>query len=352
MDLGALMQRKQHICFIIVLCYGLSSCASLDLIHDPHTGLISRDQVTKFVKSVRCEIITYLEANRRRKQYYFDLSESLFGFVSLDLAVFDTLGVLGGDAGVDRVTTINSIDNFTWHLGPIINSQNTYDMTIGFLIPQNAKLSSVNSDDQVSCFSPPLPDDFEGLAQGRYKTIERFTRILVNGTQPLAEWLLGIDTEMSPNVEASRIGEVSYPSQMTYTFTVQVTAGLNAKYSLVNPVWNTLSPGGTVSTQQTSKLQFTLNGPDAMLLVGAQTGTAVIGGTGGPTYEPIPGTAPTLTKTTKSLVPAPPGPPTVAPPSGSGNRLPTGIKQSQPQRGLPQGHLIYPLPLVPLGGFR
>ena len=41
----------------------LAGCVSPNLIHDPQTGIISRDQIPGFLKSVRCELATFYEAN-------------------------------------------------------------------------------------------------------------------------------------------------------------------------------------------------------------------------------------------------------------------------------------------------
>jgi hypothetical protein len=214
-------------------------------------------------------------------------------------------------------------------------------MTISFIIPQNAKLNFVYAEaDSPACYSKPFNGDFEGLARGQYPEIQRFTRIQVNGVLPLAAWLLDIGTEMWANVKASQQGEVAYPVQMAYGFTVQVTTGLDVRYSLVNPVWNPLAPAGTISSQQMSKLQFTLNGGDAGLFFGANTGTAVIGSAAGqPPYAPIPGVnAPSSGSLSHLLTPKAAQVQTVTPKAGTTPSV---------RRGVPQGFLQYPLPLLP-----
>jgi hypothetical protein len=309
----------------IVLC----SCTSLNFIHDPQTGIIGRDQVQGIVKSTKCELITYFEANRHRRNHYFDLSEQLFGNIVLDLNVVDTAGFPPGGTSIDNVHPFNA-DTVTWHFGPTLQSQNTYDMTLSYIVPQNAKLSSIpDGDAGITCYSAGIRD-FEGLARGDYPKLERFTRVKVNGVKPLAAWLLEVSSDLWPNMEAAKLGETAYPVQMSYAFTVQITGGLEVKYSLVNPVWNPLAPDVAASSQQTSKLTFALNGADASLASGASTGTAVIGG----------GTAPYV----------PPTPPRLVPPGAAPTPTPAEPKHRRGRpalRGQPRGYLLVPLPLIP-----
>ncbi|QOZ42194.1 hypothetical protein XH89_00960 [Bradyrhizobium sp. CCBAU 53340] len=331
----------------------LTACTGLNVVHDPQ-GVMDRQQVQGLVKSVKCELITYLEANRRRKTDYFDVSEQLFGNVILDLNVVDIAGFASGSTSIDRLRTVNDSENFTWHFGPTLNGQGTYDMILSFLLPQNARISfAATKDDSVRCYSGPLNSDFEGLARGDYSDSEQFVRIRVNGVKPLASWLLDLGKDMWSGMEAAKLGETAYPAQMAYTFTVQVTAGLEVKYSLINPMWNPLGIGGAASTQQTNKLQFTLNGADASLASGASTGLAAIGG-GTPPYQP----------------PQPPRArvPTAAPPASAPLAAPSGQEAAPPQaapsekterrtrhrrpasaappRGMPQGYLLAPVPII------
>ena len=313
-------------CAVAILSSTLiCSCTSLNFVHDPQTGVITRQQVEGFLKSTRCEILTYFEANRRRKSEYFDLSNQLFAAITLDLNVQDTAGFPQGGTSIDRLHTASPTESWTWHFGPTLDGQNTYDMILSLLVPQNAKLDfSAKRDPSISCYSGPPTSDFEGLAHGEYAAAERFTRIRVNGMAPLAAWLLDVGAEMWPNVEAAKHGETAYPVQMAYTFTVQFTAGLEVKYSLTNPVWSPLAPNAAASSQQTSKLQFWLNGADASLANGATTGSAVIGGGSTIPYEPIP------------------YPPVGAAP-GKGRAV---AGPARWQRGVPHGFLITPLPLI------
>jgi hypothetical protein len=308
----------------------LCSCTSLNIIHDPETGIIGREQVVGIVRSTKCELITFFEANQHRSKNYFDLSQSLFGNVIFDLNVIDTAGFPQGGTSLDNLHTINPNSSFTWHFGPTLNGQNTYDMTLGFIVPQNATLSSKAN--EFTCYSSPS-NDYEGLAEGRYPKIEQFTRVRVNGVKPLASWLLEVASSMWPEMEAAKLGETAYPVQMAYNFTVQITGGLEVKYSLINPVWSALAPDAAVSSEQTGKLTFTLNGADASLAGGASLGTAVIGN-GTQPYEP-----PTPPRRAPNVAGGPAPQPAPAPPAIGHAR------RRLLDRGQPHGYLIAPLPL-------
>lgn len=311
----------------------LCGCASLDIIHDPQTGIIGKEQVQGIVKSTKCELITFFEANRHRREQYFDLSEALFGNVIFDLNVVDTAGFPQGGTSIDNLHTISPTSFYTWHLGPTLNGQNTYDMTLNFLVPQDAKLSSVvGSAREFLCYSE-ASSDFEGLAAGKYPKIEQFTRVRVNGVKPLASWLLEVSSNMWPEMEAAKLGETAYPVQMAYNFTVEITGGLEVKYSLINPVWSPLAPDAAVSSQQTGKLTFTLNGADASLASAASTGLAVIGSSGvSPPYVPT--------------VPPRPVPGSIIAPTPQPPSPPRAQRARKWSRGQPHGYLLAPLPIL------
>jgi hypothetical protein len=186
----------------------LASCASLNFVHDPHSGPIDRKEVPLLLKSIRCELITFYEANRQRRRLFFadpdrasavelyphyELSEKLFGLISLDLKVQDNAGFNGT---FDNVQTADAMNSRTWHFGPSLSDQNTYELNWSFLIAQNNRLvrnSKVR--DPFECYTS-LPKgagsnlyDFEGLASGAYPELQMFTRIWVVGIKPLAAWL-------------------------------------------------------------------------------------------------------------------------------------------------------------------
>lgn len=121
------------------LCLG--SCTSLNVIHDPHPFL-DRQHVPNPLKSMRCELITYIEANRQRRNLFYmlrnfdrtyafanfphyELSEKQFGLIVLDVKVQDTVGV---GATIDPLNTVDAATTRTWHFGPTAGNQNTYEL--------------------------------------------------------------------------------------------------------------------------------------------------------------------------------------------------------------------------------
>jgi hypothetical protein len=313
-----LTSRIAPVCVIGTL---LASCTSLNLLHDPQTGVIGRDQIPGFLKSVRCELKTFYEANWwRQRQYrnalgdndiliararktnnkvllnnalqqrrqaiqrypHFTLSDELFGGVFLDLKVVDTLGVGTGDTNVVRKHVFDSTKSQTWAFNPQANTQNTYDMNLSFIIDQKFGLANATNNDEFGCYSVAwqsmpgaTPDDF---AKGRFPETQQFTRIMVNGVTPFAAWLLDNSEQVWVNFKAvtpAAESEQLVPVQMNYLFSVQITAGLDVRYSLTSPVWSPAQIGGIASTVQTSQLQLYFNGVDAQLAGGTKTGTAI-----------------------------------------------------------------------------
>lgn len=318
---------------IICAALCLGSCTSLNVIHDPHPFL-DRQQVPNLLKSMRCELITYIEANRQRRNLFYllrdfdrayafatfphyELSEKQFGLIVLDLKVQDTVGA---GASIDPLHTVDAATTQTWHFGPSAGNQNTYELNWSFLVPQDARLTPPpNKIDPLQCYTalPPIipfrgvedrlrkagyvTRDFDGLARGDYPELANFVRVTVNGTLPLAAWLQSNSTETWANFAALdrklEANEQFIPAQMIYTFAVQATVGLEVKFTLVSPSWSALAPNANGSTQHTSQVQIWLNGEPAKLAAAAQTGTAEITTTPAEPHGagPLPG-APTVQK--------------------------------------------------------
>jgi hypothetical protein len=176
-------------------CAALTGCASLALIHDPQTGVISRDEVPRFLKSVRCELSTFYQANlfRRtifearaaeaqrvkqqadrtknvvlvaeaenlreqavREGVHFPIAAELFGGVFMNLKVIDTLGIGAGDTNIVNKQVHDATHSETYGIAPTLNSQNTYEMTYSFLIDQGAGISTTPFDDPFKCYNPGL----------------------------------------------------------------------------------------------------------------------------------------------------------------------------------------------------
>jgi hypothetical protein len=347
----------------------LAGCADLSVIHDPQTGLISSDQVDAFLKSVRCELRTFYAANNQNeksyaaainrydkliaaaKRYqkekngiganaalskaamvraeaierfpYYLLENDLFGGVYLDLKVIDTFGFPTAGASsstFDNKSVINATHSFTWLIGPTLYNQNTYEEIDNYIIEQTDSL--VAGPDPFSCYSQ-LPKDLAGLAYGEYPEWTKFKRIRVNFQKPLAGWLMDRSAQLwhtfkaaSEEAENDRI----IPVQSTYNFTVQITSGVDGKYSLLTPAWNPAQVDFGASNAQSSLVTIAINGDDASLAAGAKVGTAVNDATNHakPPYVPV--------GNLRELQVSPP----VAP-------------------GTPRGHLLWP-PTLPVPG--
>ena len=86
----------------------LSSCASPYFVHDPRTVVVDRDEVPRLLKSLRCEMVTFIAANNQRnmmfqaeaklhgirsaieKYSYYEIDWAQFGALELSLQVQDT----------------------------------------------------------------------------------------------------------------------------------------------------------------------------------------------------------------------------------------------------------------------
>jgi hypothetical protein len=315
---------------VIAICAGafaVGGCTSLFYAHDPQFGPMSRDQIPPFLQSLRCELITFYEANNQRhnlfdfyntnhhRRYavdnfpYFELSKELFGGIYLDLKVVDTANVPGSGTNFNQKTSFDAAHSTSWHAGPTFSDTNTYELVRSFLIAQNQTLSGptitttsyeagdIPDADPFQCYKA-IPQtaadrdvektvkpkfkvrDFDGLAQNNYPKLNQFQRIRVTGSSvlPLAAWIQENMRDSWSNFaakdESIEIKENIIPTQITYSFTVQVQLGLDVSYSLATTRWNPLALDAGGSTQQTSFLQFVVNGPDAALAAGAKNGVA------------------------------------------------------------------------------
>jgi hypothetical protein len=273
----------------------LASCAALNAVHDPQSGLITRAQVPKLLQSVRCELITFYDANEVKQNAFkagkpidyafFPLDETQLSAVFLDLKVIDNIGIPSGSSGTNVNQTFLSnggVDKRTWHLGPTVSDTNTYELNWPFVIPQDAKLDlskirrAAETNDYFPCYRPiPKGITSEDLAWHKYPDFERFSRIFVDGTEPLAGWLLNnsgeLGTALFPRANGGK-NEKMFPAQMIYTFTVQFGFGADASLSLITARWNPIALDIAGSTQQTSVLTIYVNGYDSLNANGARTG--------------------------------------------------------------------------------
>lgn len=279
----------------------LVSCTSLFFVHDPQSGVISAGLLPDFVKSVKCELITFYQLERTRKQEYeklakldpveafsryayFEINPFLYGTFTLELKVTDSLGVGAGTA-IDSKHISDPTHSDTWHAGPTASGQGTYDLIWNFLLRQDAGLAPIGAKvnasgdeaDRFACYRGPLNslEELEQFAAAPSSRAAQFRRIFVNGQKPLAAWLRDIGSTMNAN----RLGptdpaERAELAQMYYSFAVQVIAGLDVKYTLLSPQWNPLAAQLTGSLQQNSNLQVYINGPGAPYANSAKAGGA------------------------------------------------------------------------------
>lgn len=349
--------------FIAAISSLLAACASPYYVHDPEFGLYFRpSQIPGLLKSLRCEMATYAAANNQReiihnalikylgnsmevreeansKYPYFALDPARYGGVALDLKIQDSLGTQSGTAFDWKRAASDGIHVHTWHIGPTLSDQSTYEALISFVSYQDVyKLSSLSNNpqsqntartDSFACYKsiplrpkasipfrypqyhlvipqPPksiytsgypaslniddVRQNLEAVAAdkvGRYTT---FTRITVNGDKPLAEWLLDMGTRVNSttNVPTSQEQEESMsPGQITLTFTIDTNAGLDLRYGWASGLWTAVAGDAAAGLHQTGTLTLVLNGVDALNSAGAKSGVSV-------RYSEIPKTAPRL----------------------------------------------------------
>ena len=79
-------------------------------------------------------------------------------------------------------------------------------------------------------------------------------------------------------VEKKYLDEAIDVGQMSYTFTVQYTAGIDAKFSLISPAWNSLTVDAAASGVQTGVVSVYVNGYMTATALGAKSGLVAIPG--------------------------------------------------------------------------
>jgi hypothetical protein len=293
----------------------LSACASPYFVHDPRTLVVDRAEVPRLLKSLRCELATYIAANNQRnilfaaeakahglesaeeKYQYFEIDPRRFGGVSLTLQIQDNLGLqmpgVGfGGTQFNRVwTNDGGVHSHFLNLGPSGSSLSTYLANWTFVIPQDAitlrpartNISATNQSATNAltfpCYaavpkraSPPFDSvyaevDLDALARNDFPDYALFKRIWVNNTTPLAAWLEDVGTSITSSTlnwhNEQQKPDRMIPAQMSYTFTIQVTGGLDVRYGLSAPLWPTVAAEVTGSMQKTNTISIFLNGIEA-----------------------------------------------------------------------------------------
>lgn len=281
-----------------VVAIGLGSCTSLFYVHDPQSGIISAGQIPNFLKSLRCEMIVFYQIERSRKVAYdrekdkeiafanyahFAVDPQLYGVFTLELKVTDTAN-LGTGTSLDYKRVFDASTSQVTHVGPTLGSQGIYDLIWTFIMKQDAKLAIADPVSATpadgSCLSGPVNSlpELEALAEGKTPQIAAFNRISVNGTTPLAAWLRDNGSLMSMSFLSPAKGEeVAEPAQMTYTFSLQASGGLEAKYSFTSIHWSPLAAQASGSLQQNSIVAFYINGRRAAYANGAKGGQSGFG---------------------------------------------------------------------------
>jgi hypothetical protein len=317
----------------------LASC-TLQNIQDPQFGLLDGHRVLPgLLKSIRCELITFYADNQERRRSldwirnrlyhegvktirldevlnhrYYDLDTEAYGAFVLESKIVDNIGLPGTNSSF-----ANQLHAFPAHaqvftVAPTLSAQGTYDMNYNFAIQQDedfAHLPHISEDrvpaqgvengeeknDPLLCYQKVVSGHFDDLAAGKYPTLERFDRLRVDGGLPLAAWLqynttiMGVSRNIladisSPNdrkpvpVAAEYVNEGVDGGQMSYIFTVQYTAGVDAKFSLLSSRWNTLAADLMASAVQTGVLSLYVNGYMAVTAINAKTGLVLIPGKG------------------------------------------------------------------------
>lgn len=443
---GAIMFAIVRVAASFAACLVLCACASPFFIQDPQIGFVSREQIPYLIKSLRCELATYIAANNQRQiihtalitpgipdltshptpvleaneQYpYFAIDPSLYAGIAVDLKIQDSAGIQSGTTFGWKRTEPDKLHSRSWTVGPTLTDQSTYEGSVAFLMPQDvfrivpstgpqlsyAQAAADDGQDKpflcfntvplkpeadvpfrrpeytyaplkpepsnplqkinyhfLSGFPAPLTidnlsEDIEGLAAGKYPNYADFDRIMVNGITPLAAWLQGISTTMTSSMFITKLDEMeesTTPGQMTYTFTIQVTAGLDGKAGWTTTLW-TLGGEASAGLQHTSTLTLVLNAVSASLSSGTKGGTAsrlITVDLSKPSdvlvaFTPMPRIQRTvIVQKEKKLIEERIAP-QVAPP-----KLAPLKPFNRPTAPLyhPPGQLLYPLPLSPLGG--
>jgi hypothetical protein len=286
----------------------LGSCASPYFVHDPRTLIVDRDEVPRLLKSLRCELITFIAANNQRnmmfqaeaklhgiksaieKYSYYEIDWTQFGVLDLSLEVQDNLA-LGSGTQFERLRTESLGHSHAWDFSPTGSDQNTYDATWYFAVPQDAiTLQPAPADDSsqqpFSCYAkipkrnpPPFgsvytQDDIEALARDDFPDDALFKRVRVNNALPLAAWLEEVGSSTSDaTLHGSTLQQKwdqIVPAQMQYQFEVVVTGGLDVKYNLASPLWPLVGAEVSGGMQKTNTITIVLNGIDSQSVYAAQ----------------------------------------------------------------------------------
>ena len=290
----------------------LGGCAFMhDNVRDPGTLV----PVASVLKSLRCEAITYLVANRLRQKEFknlvqhdftaafdkyasLDLDDKEYGTIEADLKTIDSLGL---SLGMDWKTNVaKNGSSHDWHIGPSVTATKTYVRSDVFALPQDAELGPRTgkkgdlpqfygdvdrSDAGYFCYTAKKGtsdsliaiDVAEMLARDELPQFDNYERILVDGHLPLARWLEIKGSEMVKNsVAKGPYLETLLPAQLNYSFALELKPSFDFKYTMVATVINPQVPDVTASIDSTSTFFIYLNTEYAKAAYGAKSGGADI----------------------------------------------------------------------------
>jgi hypothetical protein len=302
----------------------LSSCASPYFVHDPRTLIVDREEVPRLLKSLRCEMITFIAANNQRnmmfqaearlhgiesaiaKYSYYEIDWTQFGALELSLQVQDNLGLQSGTQ-FDWLRTDGNGHSQALNIGPTGSDQSTYVATWYFAVPQDAITvrpapPHPGEEPPFSCYSAipkrvPAPfgsiyteDDLDALARNDFPDYALFKRVWVNNMTPLAAWLEQVGISISDaTLHGTNVKEKNdqvIPGQMQYQFQVVITGGLDVKYILASPLWPAVGAEVAGGMQKTNTIVITLNGLDSQSAYQSQFSGGGVKNTGAPTALP------------------------------------------------------------------
>lgn len=287
------------------------------------------------VRSLRCEIITFIVENRLRNKLWDDtlpgithgasedaLNDKIaflkrYPYVPLDKKQYAALGVDLKNIDIAGVTINNDWKNVfknspvvrDFHIGPAITATNTYEFLPPLAIQQVADLGPAKSFDPPG--APPLPPAkryssifyrqptsdapfycYKSLANSRASTlvdaIEQIQTLVVNGSgsqdyanfdrvfvgpYTLAQWLQNIAADLTENSHTIfATPESLIVGQIAYTFTLDIKPAMDFKYTYMANVVNPFVPDLSASLEHSSTFSIFLNTPNALAALTAKQG--------------------------------------------------------------------------------
>ncbi|WP_157235094.1 hypothetical protein [Methylosinus sp. LW4] len=320
----------------LLMSISLSACA-LDpfTLDDPSTFAELSPDLPTVVKSLRCEVTTFIVENRLRSQIWHDIltksgtsinesdadhASSIlrdYPYIEIDSKQFAAIGF-----DVKNITNLGiNIQNDwkrphlnisrTFHIGPTYSDTRTFEyappMAIAqvadlgpgknFYKPGTPKIPPASAYTGAYFYHPTTDEHFycyKSLAYSNSKTLfdaaneiqqlvehtksysqyAQFQRIYV-GERTLAHWLQDKAADLTKNRHTMFPTPESIAiGQIYYTFTLDAKPGIDARYTLTATVINPFIPDISGSLEHSMMFYVTLNTPDAAISLGAKQGNA------------------------------------------------------------------------------